>query len=105
GSGVLRGGSPVRATFFVRALRDARFASKKNLLFRAAKHVFIRFTSLGRAKEVNIIVFAKKTMFAVLSLISKNFLQTKKERTNYPTEQPASHFFVPNKEMGERKSA
>ena len=87
----------MRATFFVRALRDARFASKKNLLFRAAKHVFIRFTSLGRAKEVNIIVFTKKNMFAVLSLLSKNFLQAKIERTNLSTEQPVMYFLSSDK--------
>ncbi|MBQ7319159.1 MAG: hypothetical protein IJW97_03135 [Clostridia bacterium] len=44
----------MRATFFVRALRDARFASKKNLLFRAAKHAFIWFVSLSFDKEMNI---------------------------------------------------
>jgi hypothetical protein len=41
----------------------------------------------------------------ILSLLSKNLLKAKEERTNLSTEQPASHFFVPNKEMGERKSA
>ena len=35
-------------------MRDARFASKKNLLFRAAKHVFIWFVSLSFDKEMNI---------------------------------------------------
>jgi hypothetical protein len=49
----------MRATFFVRALRDARFASKKNLLFRAAKHAFIWFVSLSRDKEMNREVAAK----------------------------------------------
>jgi hypothetical protein len=34
-------------------MRDARFASKKNLLFRAAKLVFIWFVSLSFDKEMN----------------------------------------------------
>ena len=37
--------------FFVRALRDARGASKKNLLFRAAKHSFISPISLFGTKK------------------------------------------------------
>ena len=36
-------------------------------------------------------------MFAVLSLLSKSFLITKKERTNYPTEQPAMYFLSSDK--------
>ena len=46
---------------------------------------------------MNTIIFSKKTMFAVLSLISKSLLVTKKERTNYPTEQPAMYFLSSDK--------
>ena len=78
-------------------LRDARGASKENLLFRTAKHVFIWFVSLSRDKEMNTIIFSKKTMFAVLSLISKSLLITKKEQTNYPTEQLAMYLLSSDK--------
>ena len=97
--GYIRGATPYeRAMFFVRAMRDARFASKKNLLFRAAKHVFIWFVSLSRDKEMNTIIFPKKNMFAVLPLLSKNLLQTKKERTEHPIEQPVMFILCVGKE-------
>ena len=86
-------------------LRDARGASKENLLFRTAKHVFIWFVSLSRDKEMNTIIFPKKTMFAILSLLSKSLLITKKERTNYPTEQPVMFISLSNdKETNQMKA-
>ena len=96
--GYIRGATPYeRATFFVRAMRDARGASKENLLFRTAKHVFIWFVSLSRDKEMNTIIYPKKNMFAVLSLLSKSFLQAREERTNRPTEQPVMYFLSSDK--------
>jgi hypothetical protein len=45
----------------------------------------------------NIKFFPKKNMFAVLSLLSKNLLQMKKERTNLSTEQPVMYFLSSDK--------
>ncbi|MBQ7318727.1 MAG: hypothetical protein IJW97_00915, partial [Clostridia bacterium] len=48
-------------------------------------------------RKRNIKFFPKKNMFAVLSLLSKNFLQAKIERTNHSIEQPVMYFLSSDK--------